>query len=140
MSNEGRFTKIGATGKKLPADAAAWDAVLDSTTGLMWSVKEPKSMPWKKAIEWAKKLKAGGFSDWRLPTVEELFLLADRTKADPAIDKTYFPDCKSEWYWSSTPYARSPGDFAWGVYFGLGDSYWGRQGHGHCVRAVRSSQ
>lgn len=135
-----RFIKISAEGDQLEVDATEWAAVHDMATGLMWSVEERQSMAWKKAGAWVKKLRAGGFKDWRLPTVEELFLLADRTKVDPAIDKAYFPDCKSSWYWSGTPYAGSPGDFAWIVYFGNGGSYWGNQGGGGYVRAVRASQ
>ena len=115
-----RFIKIGSTGKKLKEDAAKWDGVLDTTTGLIWSVNEFKEMPWKKAIEWVKKLKACGSTDWRLPTVEELFLLADRSKHNSAIDKAFFPNCKSNWCWTSTPYAASPGGCAWLVSFGSG--------------------
>lgn len=135
-----RFVKIGPKGKKLPASSKAWEAVLDTASGLMWSVKEPKAMPWKKAFERVKTVKAGGYKDWRLPTVEELFLLADRTKTGPAIDVAFFPDCKSDWYWTSTPYAASPGDCAWIVDFDGGDSYWDHQSDDFRVRAVRASQ
>jgi hypothetical protein len=33
------FTKIGSTGKALPADATAWSCVKDNVTGLIWEVK-----------------------------------------------------------------------------------------------------
>ena len=135
-----RFIKVGADGSQLDAAAAEWDIVLDTTTGLMWPVKESPRMTWKKAAAWVKKLRTGGFKDWRLPTVEELFLLADRTKTDPAIDKAFFPDCKSSWYWSGTPYAGSPGAFAWLVSFGGGSSDWSNQDYDLYVRAVRASQ
>lgn len=135
-----RFTKIGADGAKLADDAAEWVAVLDNTTALIWTVKETKEMNWKKAAAAVGKLDTAGFADWRLPTVEELFLLADRTKHSPAIDTAFFPDCKSEWYWTGTPAAYSPGDYAWGVSFGFGFAYWGGRDGGGCVRAVRASQ
>jgi hypothetical protein len=135
-----RFTKIAADGAKLADDATEWVAVLDNTTALIWTVEETKDMPWKKAQAAVKKLDTAGFKDWRLPTVEELFLLADRTKHSPAIDTAFFPNCKSDWYWTSTPTAFSPGVFAWVVFFGNGSATWGSQGNGLSVRAVRASQ
>jgi hypothetical protein len=135
-----RFTKIGADGAKLADEATDWAAVLDNTTALIWTVKESKPLTWKKAKAAVEKLDTAGFTDWRLPTVEELFLLADRTKHSPAIDTAFFPDCKSEWYWTSTPAAFSPGDCAWLVNFYNGGASWCNQGDGAFVRAVRASQ
>jgi hypothetical protein len=135
-----RFTKVGADGAKLADDATEWVAVLDNTTALIWTVKEMKPLTWKKAKAAVENLDTAGFSDWRLPTVEELFLLADRTKHAPAIDTAFFPDCKPEWYWTSTPAACSPGGYAWFVGFGYGVADWIRQDGGSCVRAVRASQ
>lgn len=135
-----RFTKIGADGAKLDDAAKEWVAALDNTTGLLWSVEETKRLTWKKASAAVAKMDAAGFTDWRLPTVEELFLLADRTKHSPAIDTAYFPDCKSDWYWTSTPAASSPSDCAWLVLFYYGFAYWGNRSLDYCVRAVRASQ
>lgn len=138
MSN--RFVKIGADGAKLPDDATKWVAVLDNTTQLIWTVEESKTLTWKKAKVHVAKLDTAGFTDWYLPSVEELFLLADRAKYSPAIDTAFFPDCKSEWYWTATPAAFSPGVYAWFVSFGNGSAGWGLQGSDFLVRAVRSSQ
>jgi hypothetical protein len=135
-----RFTKIGADGAKLPDDATEWVAALDNTTQLIWTVNETARQTWKKAQAAVKKLDIAGFTDWRLPTIEELFLLADRTRHSPAIDTAFFPDCKSEWYWTSTPSAYSPGVYAWFVLFSYGGAYWLDQGNGAFVRAVRASQ
>lgn len=135
-----KFTKIGAEGEKLADDAAEWVAVLDNTTNLVWTVKETTRLNWKKAAAAVQKLDTAGFTDWRLPTVEELFMLADRTKYSPAIDTAYFPDCKSDWYWTSTAAASSPGGYAWGVGFNDGYAYWLSQDSAYLVRAVRASQ
>lgn len=135
-----RFTKVGADGAKLGDDAKEWIAVLDNTTALIWTVEETDRLTWKKAKAAVEKLKTAGLTDWRLPTVEELFLLADRTKHAPAIDTAYFPGCKSEWYWTGTPAAYSPGVYAWYVSFGSGLASWDFQGSDLYVRAVRASQ
>ena len=81
-----------------------------------------------------------GFTDWRVPTVEELFCLADRTRARPAIDTDFFPDTPNNWFWSSTVDADAPSGYAWIVDFGNGNSSWdGQDGEGF-VRAVRPGQ
>jgi len=118
------------------------DQVLDRHTGLIWTRRNVAGgrMTWAKAIRACGKLDIGGSSDWRLPTRSDLLTLVDLERADPAIDTEYFPDCKSDWYWSNTPYARSPGDCAWVVSFGLGDAYWDLHGYDGFVRAVRPGQ
>jgi hypothetical protein len=93
----------------------------------------------KKAEQACAKLGLGGFKDWRLPTIEELFLLADRSKFDSTIDTDFFPDTPGGWTWSSTPCAGEP-EYSWVVLFGNGDSGNLRRDnlYGGFVRAVRS--
>jgi hypothetical protein len=122
MDTQNRFSKIAADGAVLPREATKWEAVLDNKTGLMWSLETKKAANWKAAQKVPGKIKAAGFTDWRMPTVEELFLLADRTKCDPAIDADFFPDTPSDWFWTSTVDCESPGDYAWLVSFGSGGS------------------
>jgi hypothetical protein len=116
--------------------------VIDQMTGLMWSRAELTTdrLKWPDADSLCRNLELAGFDDWRMPTVDELFALADRTRSDPAIDTRFFPDCKPNWYWSSTPYAPSPGDCAWLVSFINGGASWSSRGYGGFVRAVRASQ
>ena len=105
----------------------------------MWAVEVLKRLTFKKALKAPEKLVTAGFKDWRLPTVEELFLLADRTRHSPAIDTDFFPDTPSDWFWSSTVAASSPSDCAWFVYFYGGHSGWDDQDNEACVRAVRAA-
>lgn len=135
-----RYIKIGSAGEQLPRDAASWVAVLDTTTGLMWSVETKKVANWKKAGGAAKKIKAAGFDDWRLPSRNELITLTDLTRINPAIDTDFFPDTPNDWFWSTTPYASSPSGCAWYVGFGGGDANWGGQSYDGFVRAVRVGQ
>ena len=45
----------------------------DPATQLMWSAKDNHEIiTWDEAVQYAKNFKGGGFSDWRLPTIQEL--------------------------------------------------------------------
>jgi hypothetical protein len=140
-TKQDRFIKIDAKGKELPASAKKWVAALDTKTGLMWTVKEQKAKNHAEAVKLAEKTKAASYvTGWRLPEVDELFCLADRTRTRPAIDTKFFPDCKSDWYWTNTPYAGSPADCAWYVNFNDGYAYYSHHDNYGFVRAVRASQ
>lgn len=141
------LTKLAGDGTDLPADAAGHLAVrLDHSLlaqPLIWTAhRSPKAMPWKGAAKWAESLDINGWS-WRLPTVEEAFMLPDRSRKEyPALDPNFFPDCDGEWIWTGTEYARDPGSagFAWVVSLGGGYSYFYVQSFRSLVRAVRSGQ
>ncbi len=98
--------------------------ISDLNTGLMW-VKTPdlrNKKSYADALADAKKCNTGGYSDWRLPTIKELYTLIDfngycnRTveKSVPYINTKYFDfvygdESKGEriidaQYWSSTEY------------------------------------
>ena len=134
-----RFIKIGATGVELPPEAAQWVAVRDTESHLWWSVAETESMPQPRALETAAAVQIAGCRDWRLPSVDELFALADRSRYNPAIDVAHFPHCKPGWYWTSTRAAYSPVLCAWVVYFADGGATFGDQSNLGFVRAVRTA-
>jgi hypothetical protein len=134
-----RFTKLDANLQPLPSDATGHVAVLDNQLNLIWTVENVggQRFDWEGAKEAVSKLDLGGHTDWRLPTVEELFFLADRTKYNPAIDTDAFPVTESAFYWSGTADASSS-DYAWDVGFDDGSSDWDDV-HGEAfVRAVRA--
>jgi len=49
--------------------------ITDSQTGFMWAPVIDKHIDWLQANAYVKDLRAGGFSDWRLPTRQELMRL-----------------------------------------------------------------
>ena len=72
--------------------------VIDHATGLMWHQSGSfKNISWKSAKRWVIKLNENGyagFTDWRLPTLEEAVSLLEPSAKngnqfiDPAFDKT----------------------------------------------------
>ncbi|MCP5493298.1 MAG: DUF1566 domain-containing protein [Leptospiraceae bacterium] len=50
--------------------------VTDKITGLMWQ-KKFKKVTWKDASKDSKKDKTAGYTDWRVPTIQELYSLMD---------------------------------------------------------------
>ena len=112
--------------------------VSDSVTELMWQRSDDGiSRTWQGAIDHceALTLPSGGYSDWRLPGLQELESLIDQDYV-PTIDPEFFPNCGSSFYWSSTPTLISI--YAWGVHFDngyLGDAY---KPYSFSVRCVRT--
>ena len=79
-----------------------------------------------------------GFTDWRLPTKDELFGIVDKSQS-PTIDNTWLPNTQTRGYWTSSHYAEYSFS-VWSVYFYDGGvHYGGRYGYG-AVRLVRSGQ
>ncbi len=91
--------------------------VSDLNTGLMW-VQTPSKRAFAEAVAGATRCREGGYSDWRLPTIKELYSLIDfrgysaRTEAQsvPYVDTAYFDFIFGDrrlidaQYWSSTQY------------------------------------
>ena len=51
---------------------------LDPETRLMWTMEDNGTdIRWPQANQYAKQFSLGGYSDWRLPTIDELEKLYD---------------------------------------------------------------
>jgi len=112
--------------------------VTDTKTNLMWWKKGTDiAYDWQQAVGYCKDLAFYGHSDWRLPTIEELFSIIDHGRHDPAINPVF--KCKSSNYWSSTTYTDYPSN-AWYVYFSYGGVHNYSKSYGSYVRAVRGGQ
>ena len=161
------FTKISSTGQKLPVNATSWSCVLANRTGLMWEVKtddgglrdkdndykwynpdsatnggfEGYSNDGNNTYTFVRAVNTQGlcgYSNWRLPTVQELQSIVLRSTSLPLIDSAYFPNTISNYYWSSSPYAPSKIG-AWTVAFGEGPDYGNNKDFKRYVRVVRSN-
>lgn len=99
--------------------------VSDLVTGLMWVQSRGQKMPWQQAVNSASACRVGGHTDWRAPTIKELYSLIDfmgwtqraASSSRPFIDTRYFQfaygnaqqgerfiDCQD---WSSTLYVST---------------------------------
>ena len=107
------------------------DGIIDTQTGLIWkSEDEPGMYTFDEALAHTKNV-----TDWRLPTVEELSSILDRTVLSPACNPIF--NMKPSVYWSSSPYANFS-DAAWFVNFyngNVGNSY---RSNDWWVRLVRT--
>ena len=115
--------------------------ISDLNTGLMWVKARGEKVTWKDAQAGSSKCRVGGYNDWRMPTIKELYSLinfngAQRRTIDdsmPYLDRSYFDfkygdesagerliDCQD---WSATTYVGTTmgGDpTAFGVNFADG--------------------
>ena len=116
------------------------EVVIDNATNLIWqdnSDAKTIKKNWKEAINYCENLTLGGYSDWYLPNINQLYSIADKTKYKPAIDPT-FQNVVPVYYWSSTTYA-SNSSLACAVNFCCGYDYWSYKSDGYCVRCVRDN-
>ncbi len=49
--------------------------ISDNITGLMWQKKFTDKLSWNEAVSYANSTKLGGYDDWRIPTIKELYSL-----------------------------------------------------------------
>lgn len=85
--------------------------VTDLNTGLIWE-QTPSAGPvtWGEAGEYCENLELGGYSDWRLPTLKELFSISNFSAGWPYLDTFFFKLSvegrvdKDEQYWASEKY------------------------------------
>lgn len=75
---------------------------------------------------------------WRLPDVNELASITDRSRINPAIDQSAFPATPPNWFWSASPYLGNSG-FSWVVNFFNGSVYVSSRSHSGYVRLVRDT-
>ncbi len=113
--------------------------VIDHATGLMWHQNgSDNSMKLNVAKQWVRDLNSRGhvgYSDWRLPTVEEVASLLEPSEKDGGLYIDPIFGNKPEWTWTGDEYGS---EGAWGVYFGSGLVFWVNFASEFYVRPVRS--
>ncbi len=139
-NDDGDYQK-GATRSYSRDDAK--EIVTDNVTGLMWQDDEAAQSAdsngddggWQGAVDYCEALELGTFTDWRLPTIKELFYIVDKGAVDSAIDAE-FKYVINRQYWSSTIYDYWPSN-RWYITFDHGDISPGQNGMERYIRCVR---
>jgi hypothetical protein len=117
--------------------------VVDCATGLMWqrSGSEAEEWDWQTAPNYVRRINAekfAGFSDWRLPTIEELSSLLEPRKNNKGLYISELFDNKAR-FWSSDDWISTGTPVAWGAKFEYGGIWHGgAKTNRFFVRAVRS--
>jgi hypothetical protein len=109
----------------------------DLGSGLTWSQQDvtDASVSYTQAHDACRRLRLGGYHDWRLPTCQELLTLLEDRPERPAVDAKAFPSIDGSWYWTST--ATALADTVWVVSLQFGISNDGIDNSLNRVRAVR---
>jgi hypothetical protein len=64
----------------------------DPSTGLMWAAKDNGyDITWGKAMKYCQNLSSAGYSDWRLPTIDELQGIYDGSGFTAPHPKDWIP-------------------------------------------------
>ena len=112
-------------------------------TGLTWQRHGDKNTrTWESAISYCENLSLAGYSDWRLPSIRELFSIVKHNPIAPSIDEASFPNTSvSNFYWSSTnnPFDTSRSWYVFFVSGNIGDSLKTNKRLARCVRGGRGS-
>ncbi len=104
--------------------------VTDNNTGLTWQQTPSSSrVTWSEAVSYCDSLVLGGQSDWRMPTLKELYSISDFSTGWPYLNTTYFKIAgatvsKDEQYWADNYYVgvtlEGGSNAAFGVNHGTG--------------------
>jgi hypothetical protein len=146
--------------------SVAGGCVLDNVTGLMWEVKTADGglRDWNKTytnysaaynpsnlygtatdasgfVAAVNATNLCGFSDWRLPSADELQSIVDYGVAypGPTIDAAWFPNTQCNVFWSASPNVGYS-NYAWYVNFSDGDVSYLDRYYSYYVRLVRAGQ
>lgn len=92
MAKRPSVSTAGETGRDGRFIAYNNGTVSDTRTGLMWAAKDNGSnINWAIAKSYCENYRGGGYSDWRMPTQNELAGLYDAGKSRPGACNTSYP-------------------------------------------------
>ncbi len=128
--------------------------VYHNASGVMWQDNIKIKKPWLSdinydgyrhfdtsgdtAVSYCENLELGEFDDWRLPTIEELIMLTDKSKTELTFDDV-FENIEKDGYWSSSSIANNS-EKAWIVDFSTGTDDWSNKNISKNIKCIRNSE
>jgi len=124
-------------------------SVSDQVTGLVWQQTDGGEMTYANALTYCQNLILASYTDWRLPSSQELMSIVNHDANRPALNATYFLATDAEYWWTAQ---ETVGDSsrAWVVNAGGGigahpknetiSAGGSKSFHARCVRNVPVSQ
>lgn len=107
--------------------------VTDSRTGLIWQKEYENNTTWVRALRYCETSTYAGYTDWRLPNIEELKTLINDLIYYPTSS---FPGMPTSYFWSSSSLVSSS-NWGWYVNFSGGDVNTRYKTSGCLARCVR---
>lgn len=126
------------------------DTISHAKTGLMWKKcvqgrsgascsGSTSNLTWQAALRQAVIDNTAGFTDWRLPSRNELYSIVETGCASPAINVTRFPlTPASGLFWTSTHAGDQAPDSVWAIRFSTATSQLTAKDATALVRLVRN--
>jgi len=96
------------------------EVVIDDEKGLMWQDNKDVKLiqkDWQRAKSYCEDLNLGGYSDWRLPNIDEMVSTAEASKYAISIAADFKNTIDND-YWTSTDMQGNKGLIAWLIFFG----------------------
>jgi len=119
------------------------DSVIDDTNRMMWQDSKDNVkilLIQDDAIEYCEKLTLHGFTNWRLPSIEEYKTIIDksRQRTELMIDKTFKYALRDDYWSRDRTWTRNFGHYGYYVFFKSGSVYYQNRTYPKYVRCVRS--
>jgi hypothetical protein len=113
------------------------NTVTDTQTGLMWGKDNRENINWQGAKSYCGNYRGGGYTDWRMPTLDELAGLYDAAKTYKSAcgynaHLTELPGLSCAWAWASDISGQTAAYFD----FYYGKQLWYPQRYDNNIRAL----
>ncbi|MFA6788195.1 MAG: DUF1566 domain-containing protein [Arcobacteraceae bacterium] len=115
------------------------EVVKDHTTHLMWADNSSSvslQLTHKEAIEYCEKLSHAGYTNWRLPKIEEFETIVDKLNRKTYINKAFKYNVPTG-YWAYKAHFRTFWYYADYMNFISGTAYFDNRNVNKYVRCVR---
>ena len=138
---DGNFTDHGNGTVTHTPTSLMWKKCVQGRSGTDCTTGSSTTFTWQNALKAAVADTTGTYTDWRLPSRNELLSIVETGCSSPAINTTLFPLTPgSGTFWTSTPTQVDSPDDAWGVVFNNGSLARRSKSASYYVRLVRAGQ